>query len=209
MILVCIFISLSMNFHLILIFQVRLYRFSLTNNQTYDSTNINSPSNSLFSYPFTYNNEYYNNEYNGYSSSDYSLSGNNYVENCSTYDISHRCNWNRKGERQMYHSNTNSPNTEMYPFPYNNKRIRELITPERQSYPRPFRTSTSAGALIQGSYNSSNVLSPSSDYSLKSVHHIIGKKQNCSKDVNGYQSLPTITTSNGVERRNKTQSLVV
>ena len=94
-------------------------------------------------------------------------------------------------------------------FPYNNKRIRELITPERQSYPRPFRTSTSAGALIQGSYNSSNVVSPSSDYSLKSVHHIIGKKQNCSKDVNGYQSLPTITTSNGMERRNKTQSLVV
>ena len=194
-----------------LTFQVHLYRFSLTNHQFFDTTNMKSPSTIPFTFPSPSNNEYLNNGFNRYICSDYILSDYNATENYSPYISNNIYNYAGKNERNLYHSNSNSPSSDKYSFPYNNLKSREVIHSPRQSYPKPFRTSSSAGALIS-SYKSSSVMSPSSDYSRTSVQHIIGKEQTNSRDVNNYKSMPTITTannSNGMERRNKAQSLVV
>ena len=196
-----------------LIFQVRLYRLSLSNIQIYDTTNLNNPPNMHFSYPSPSYNKYPNNIYiNGYTCSDYALPGKNVPDKYPNYDMHNRYNWLKNDERQMYNSNPNSPNTDMYSFSHKISKTREIITWQKQSYPRPFRTSTSAGALID-SFKSSKDMSPSKEYSRKPIHHSIGNDQKCSQDVNGYTSLPIITTSNigndRMARRNKAQSLVV
>ena len=170
-----------------LTFQVHLYRFSLTNHQFFDTTNMKSPSTIPFTFPSPSpsNNKYLNNGFNRYICSDYILSDYNATENYSPYISNNIYNYAGKNERNMYHSNTNSPSSDKYSFPYNNLKCREVIHSPRQSYPKPFRTSSSAGALIS-SYKSSSVMSPSSDYCRTSVHHIIGKEQSHSRDVSDF-----------------------
>ena len=185
-----------------LIFQVRLYRFSLSNIQTYDNTN-NLPK---IHFPYPSSNEYYN-VFQGHTT-DYMSSNIANKDKYSNYDMD-RCNRILNDDRHRYYSNTTSPNRDRYSFPYQTPNIREIDPSKRQSHPKPFRSSSSAGALL-GQLNETKELSPSTEYSRKPVHNL-GKGQYYKQGVNGYTSMPSMNNNNNNinERRNKAQALVV
>ena len=204
--LICGFIIFLRNYiSYVVIFQVRLYRFSLSNIQTYDNnTNINNPPNIHLPYPSS--NEHYK-LFNGYNS-DYVTPGQFVPEKYSNFDTN-RCNRALSNERHRQYSSATSPNRDRYSFPYEITSTTDIDPSKRQSYPKPFRSSSSAGAIL-GHLNNTTELSPSIEYSRKQFQPL-RKGQYYEQGVEVYNSMPTMNSNNNatVERRNRVQGIVV
>ena len=113
--------------------------------------------------------------------------------------------------QRRYWSNTNSPVTPTNPFPSRAFRITENTPRSTKSFPKPFRTSSSAGALLGITLNEKNKSSPSSEYPSK-PNHIVWKGPNSARDIKGYRSMPAMNntpTTNATDRKNKAKALVV
>ena len=191
-----------------LMFQIHLYRFSITNNQNYDNTiNLNNPSNTRMPHQ-TSNHEYYNFS-NGYGSG--YETGIDLPDRYSTNDLVRRRTVHADSNR-YYCDNTSSINTDRYSCSYPNANGRANIDPsKRKSYPKPFRMSSSAGALL-GHLSNGKQLSPSTENSRKPIHNF-GKGQYYTRGIPGCRSDPTMNNNNNnphvAEKRNKAHKLVV
>ena len=188
-------------------FQVQLYRYSFSNTQAYDNTNIKVASN-------MYNPRSYSNYVHGVSnlrSSDYTAI--DAQDQSSNYDRD-ICSRQFNGEMGRYSYDTTSPNLDYHLlFSYRKSKTRRNESSTRNSYPRPFRASSSVGALLNHSdktvldHEGSKPLSSSLEYSRK-LTHSLGGGQHYPQGISGYKSLPSIS-NNVVERRSRAQTLVV
>lgn len=207
-------------------FQVRLYRFSLSNNQAYNNnTNINivpnqrlqldystSQCNGLPPYPTQFNtfdiSQRGSIQESGWIDSQRSLiQGDGYQNYGPSYDDSRIS----IDTQRRYWSNTNSPVTPTNPFPSRAFRIAENAPRSRKSFPKPFRTSSSAGALLGITLNDKTKSSPSTEYTSK-PNHIVWKEHDTARDIKGYRSMPTMNntpSANVTDRKNKAKALVV
>ena len=209
-----------------MLFQVRLYRFSLSNNQAYNNnTNINivpnqrlqldystSQCNGLPPYPTQLNtfdiSQRGSIQESGWIDSQRSLiQGDGYQNYGPSYDD----NRISIDTQRRYWSNTNSPVTPTNPFPIRAFRIAENAPRSRKSFPRTFRTSSSAGALLGITLNDKTKSSPSTEYASK-PNHIVWKEHDSARDIKGYRSMPTMNntpSANVTDRKNKAKALVV
>ena len=209
-----------------MIFQVRLYRFSLSNNQAYNNnTNINNVPNHRLQHEFS-NSQCnglppYSNQFNtfgisqrgslqesGWNDSQRSLiQGDGYQNYGHNYDDSRIS----IDTQRRYWSNTNSPVTPTNPFPSRAFRIAENAPRSTKSFPKPFRTSSSAGALLGITLNEKTKSSPSTEYTSK-PNHIVWKEHDPAHHIKGYRSMPTMNntpSANVTDRKNKAKALVV
>ena len=209
-----------------MIFQVRLYRFSLSNNQAYNNnTNINivpnqrlqldystSQCNGLPPYPTQFNtfdiSQRGSIQESGWIDSQRSLiQGDGYQNYGPSYDD----NRILIDTQRRYWSNTNSPVTPTNPFPSRAFRIAANAPRSRKSFPKPFRTSSSAGALLGITLKDKTKSSPSTEYTSK-PNHIVWKEHDTARDIKGYRSMPTMNntpSANVTDRKNKAKALVV
>ena len=129
-------------------------------------------------------------------------------EKYSNFDTNRYNRTLSNGIHRQY-NNITSPNRDRYSFPYEITSTTDINSSKRQSYPKPFRSSSSAGAIL-GHLNNTKELSPSIDYSRKQIQSL-RKEQYYDQGIEGYNSKNNNNSNNNtaIERRNRVQGIVV